>query len=131
MINLIDSFSKGCIIQMGVYIGRGNNIAVGGKWWFVAENGQNSCAPQRFSLIALLRVLGRFGNKVRSFYSFSENLSISHSLKRSNGPSCSPQHSTPLSEVCTKRQSRLSCLGSDVKPAACHRISNNGVPSRP
>ena len=46
MINLIDSFSKGCIIQMGVYIGRGNNIAVGGKWWFVVENGHNECASQ-------------------------------------------------------------------------------------
>ena len=31
---------------MGVYIGRGNNIAVGGKWWFVVENGQNECASQ-------------------------------------------------------------------------------------
>ena len=41
MINLIDSFLKGCIIEMGVYIGAGNNVGVQG---IVVENGQNECA---------------------------------------------------------------------------------------
>ena len=41
MINLIDSFLKGCIIEIGVYIGAGNNV---GGQGFVVENGQNECA---------------------------------------------------------------------------------------
>ena len=41
IINLIDSFLKGCIIETGVYIGAGNNVGFGGT---VVENGQNDCA---------------------------------------------------------------------------------------